>query len=268
MPATYERLDKSGLTYLLGKLKAEIEASIPVDFTGATAEAAGSHGLVPAPAIGDNAKFLRGDGTWQNTPYPNNFVGANGSTAGAAGLVPAPAATDDQKYLKGDGTWGTIVLPDVPVKGVQKNGTDLVPDANGKVNVEVPTSVSELTNDANYQDDEEVAAAIASAISSTYKPGGTKTASQITGLNVAANEGKVYNISEQFTTTADFVEGAGKVHPAGTNIVVMNDGTAETPSWKFDVLAGFIDTSVFVTHEESAAITNAEIDTIWTNVFG
>ena len=35
------------------------------DFTGAGATAAGAHGLVPAPAAGDNTKYLRGDGTWQ-----------------------------------------------------------------------------------------------------------------------------------------------------------------------------------------------------------
>lgn len=35
------------------------------DFTGATDSVAGSSGLVPAPAAGDNTKYLRGDGTWQ-----------------------------------------------------------------------------------------------------------------------------------------------------------------------------------------------------------
>lgn len=34
-------------------------------FSGATSSAAGSSGLVPAPAAGDNTKFLAGDGTWQ-----------------------------------------------------------------------------------------------------------------------------------------------------------------------------------------------------------
>lgn len=34
------------------------------DFTGATASAAGEKGMVPAPAAGDNTKFMRGDGTW------------------------------------------------------------------------------------------------------------------------------------------------------------------------------------------------------------
>lgn len=48
--------------------------------TGATSSAAGTSGLVPAPAIGDNTKFLRGDGTWQDcagstlTKIPFSFI--------------------------------------------------------------------------------------------------------------------------------------------------------------------------------------------------
>lgn len=34
-------------------------------FTGATGSAAGAAGLVPAPAAGDNTKYLSGDGTWK-----------------------------------------------------------------------------------------------------------------------------------------------------------------------------------------------------------
>lgn len=42
----------------------EAEITMPTDFTGATAQQAGSHGLVPAPAVSDADKFLKGDGTW------------------------------------------------------------------------------------------------------------------------------------------------------------------------------------------------------------
>ena len=35
------------------------------DFKGATANAAGTHGLVPAPAKGDTGKILSGKGTWE-----------------------------------------------------------------------------------------------------------------------------------------------------------------------------------------------------------
>lgn len=40
------------------------------DFVGATDQDAGDSGLVPAPAAGDEAKYLSGDGTWKTiTPY-------------------------------------------------------------------------------------------------------------------------------------------------------------------------------------------------------
>lgn len=79
-------------------------------FKGATTDAAGGAGLVPAPAKGDNSsKFLKADGTWQtppNTTY-SNMTAATASAAGKAGLVPAPAAGAQTKYLRGDGTWQT-----------------------------------------------------------------------------------------------------------------------------------------------------------------
>ncbi len=52
-------------------------------FGGASADAAGTIGLVPAPAAGSQSKYLRADGTWQsppNTTYSN-------ATQSAAGLM-------------------------------------------------------------------------------------------------------------------------------------------------------------------------------------
>lgn len=49
-------------------------------FTGATASTAGTLGLVPAPAAGAQAKFLRADGTWQ-TPTDTNTWKANSSSS-------------------------------------------------------------------------------------------------------------------------------------------------------------------------------------------
>lgn len=47
---------------------AAAQAAIATDMTGATASTAGAHGLVPAPAAGDDTKFLGGDGTWKAVP--------------------------------------------------------------------------------------------------------------------------------------------------------------------------------------------------------
>ena len=106
------------------------------DLVGATSTKAGTHGLVPAPAAGDQNKFLMGNGTWadvaqENTTYtfsaalngnklvvtitPSEgeaqtfdvpaMVGATAGAAGTAGLVPAPGTGKQDSFLKGDGTW-------------------------------------------------------------------------------------------------------------------------------------------------------------------
>lgn len=51
------------------------------DMKGATSSAAGTHGLVPAPAAGEQGKYLRGDGTFQtppNTTYADATTSAHG----------------------------------------------------------------------------------------------------------------------------------------------------------------------------------------------
>lgn len=91
-------------------------------------------------------------------------------------------------------------------------------------------------------------------LTAVYKPGGSKTAAELTSaLLVAANEGKVYNVTDELTTTAGFVEGAGKVHGAGVNVVVIEATPAdntdpENPvaaTYKFDVLGGLVDLTDF-----------------------
>lgn len=48
------------------------------DFTGATSSTAGAHGLVPAPAAGDEGKFLQGDGTWATVQSGSAYTAGNG----------------------------------------------------------------------------------------------------------------------------------------------------------------------------------------------
>lgn len=85
---------------------------------------------------------------------------------------------------------------------------------------------------------------IATAISSTYKPAGSIMFSFLPALG-ADQEGKVYNIIDAFTTTEDFVEGADNKYPAGTNVVCIDTDDAGTYKW--DVLAGFVDLSGYET---------------------
>ena len=57
------------------------------NMAAATASAAGKAGFVPAPAAGAQAKYLRGDGTWQTPPDTNTTYGA--ATQSTAGLMSA-----------------------------------------------------------------------------------------------------------------------------------------------------------------------------------
>lgn len=155
---------------------------------------------------------------------------------------------------------------------------------NKAVDISVPTNTNQLTNGAGfitgidssdvtgalgyvpynssnpsgYQTSSQVETAINTKISSTYKAKGSVAFANLPSLT-SSNEGNVYNLTDAFTTTADFVEGAGKSYPAGTNVVIINT-TGST--YKYDVLAGFVDLSGYVLNSDLIAITNAEIDTI------
>lgn len=94
------------------------------NFKGATADTAGSSGLVNAPAKGQQGLYLRGDGTWAVPPDTNTtygvFAKATADAAGSTGLVPAPAKGAQGQYLRGDGTWAT---PSNTWRGIQDNLT-------------------------------------------------------------------------------------------------------------------------------------------------
>lgn len=140
----------------------------------------------------------------------------------------------------------------ISVNGTQQTIT------NKNVDISVPTKVSDLTNDSGYQTASDVNTAIDSKIGSTYKAKGSVAFANLPSLT-SANEGNVYNVTDAFTTTSDFVEGAGKTYPAGTNVVIIN--TTGT-TYKYDVLSGFVDLSGYQLSSELVAITNGEIDTI------
>ena len=94
-------------------------------------------------------------------------------------------------------------------------------------------------------------------IASVYKPKGSVAFASLPTLS-NASVGDVYNVTNAFTTTSSFIEGAGKSYPAGTNVVVITSNN--TKYW--DVLAGAIDLSPYQLIADLVAITNAEIDTI------
>lgn len=154
---------------------------------------------------------------------------------------------------------------------IKVNGTTQT-ITNKTVDLTVPTKTSDLTNDSDFQTDtdvdtaittalangsdpyltdSEVEAKIKSEVSGVYKPQGAVAFANLPTLS-ANIEGYVYNVTDAFTTTADFVEGAGHSHPAGTNVVCVEHGTG---TYKWDCLSGAIDLSAYWTSTSGEANT-------------
>ena len=131
---------------------------------------------------------------------------------------------------------------------ITKNAGDITTNAGNitKNAGEIAAVKKDLAD--NYDTSTEVDEKIAAKISSTYKAAGSTTFAALPALS-AAIEGNVYNISDEFTTTEDFVEAAGTKYPAGTNIVCIKVGEV----YKWDVLAGFVDLSAYETAEAAGA---------------
>lgn len=127
------------------------------------------------------------------------------------------------------------------------------------VNITVPEDLSDLTNTgvdpfAQISD-------VESAVVGALKPKGSVAFASLPALT-AANLNSMYNVTDAFTTTADFVEGAGKSYPAGTNVAIINTGTDASPVYKYDTMTGAIDMSGYWSKAELVDITTAEIDAI------
>lgn len=86
------------------------------------------------------------------------------------------------------------------------------------------------TSEANAKKYYEQTKAISESFSGALRPMGTVTFANLPAVS-SASAGDMYNISDEFVTTSDFVEGAGITEPAGSNVY-------KTESGKWDVLAG------------------------------
>ena len=108
----------------------------------ASASAAGKAGLVPAPAAGAQAKYLRGDGTWvvpTNTTYGLASTTANGLLRQLNGST--------SSFMRGDGTWATPPNTTYAVANESTNGLMAAADKktmNRLIGVNTVTTLANL----------------------------------------------------------------------------------------------------------------------------
>ena len=176
---------------------------------------------------------------------------------GVIGITGFAAATENQQpRKKADGTieWYT---PDTStVAGLSQTvgqHTQQISTLNEQMTTvqgDITTINSTLADKANSADvytKQQTEDKISAAISSVYKPAGSTTFAALPAP--AANVlGNVYNVTDAFTTTDQFVEGVGKSYPAGTNVAVVLVGE----DYKYDVLSGMVDLSNYSTTDEIA----------------
>ena len=76
---------------------------------------------------------------------------------------------------------------------------------------------------------------IKTQVAAAFHPAGSVAFVDLPELT-KASEGLLFNVTDAFTTTEDFLEGAGKDYPAGTNVAVVKSGEA----YKYDAMSGFL----------------------------
>lgn len=238
--------------------KADITAlGIPAQDTtysnmaAATASAAGKAGLVPAPAAGKQASFLRGDGSWvvpENTTYAD-------ATTSTHGLMSAA----DKTKLNGVATGAQANK----IESVKVNGTALTIDSSKAVNVDLTA----------YAKSADVTKEIASAVSGvTQIDYSVVEALPSTGkkgvIYLVANSGSGNNIYDEYIYINSKFEKLGSREMDLSSYAKKTDIPTKVSSLTND--SGY-QTAAQVTSAINAKLvvmTDTELNTMWTEVFG
>jgi len=171
-------------------------------------------------------------------------LGSKVDKAEGKGLSANDYTTDEKTKLAGiaEGADKTVI-----VDSLASTDTDSALSANqGKVLDDKITAVSDE---------------VKAKVSSVYKPGGSTAFASLPAAD-EAHLGMVYNVTDAFTTTDAYMEGAGKAYPAGTNVVIVADGEG----CKYDVLSGFVDLSGYVASADLEEMTADDVTTLWNSV--
>lgn len=245
-------LDYDGLLYWKQKiqawvtvkfaLKTDIPTSLPAD--GGNADTIGGHTV---------AKDVPADAKFTDTIYthPANHPASMITEDTTHRFISDTAQTHyEAAYTHSQAAHAPTNAERNTVVGIQKNGTDVAVDSTTrKVNISVPTKVSELSNDSKFQTQSQVNSAINTAIGN------------ITGMEFVILKTGEYNNNGVPTITG----AAGKIYlvpktPSETANIYSEWIYANGAFEKIGDTA--VDLSGYIQESDLVPLTNAQIDEI------
>lgn len=252
MPAPYNYLDKTGLTNLWTKIKEKFVVKELKTDSDSEYKVLSDNNLTDELKqkildAGDSSFDGQYTSLVGKPQIEGHELASGNNTAASLGLATPndiSTATDDmatQTWVNGQGYQNASQVQSAVTTGTADMATKTWVGQQG------------------YATTTNVNALISAAVSGAYKAKGSSLFASLPALS-AATVGDVYNVTDAFLTTADFVEGAGQSYGAGTNIVCVDSDGAGTKKW--DVLAGFVNLTEYVKGTDLVAITSTEIDDI------
>lgn len=235
-----QKIQAWGKTYFA--LKTDIPTTLPAD--GGNADTVGGHTV--ATDVPANAKF-----TDTIYTHPANHPASMITEDTTHRFISDAEQTKyEAAYTHSQAAHAPTNAERNTVVGIQKNGTDVAVDSSTrKVNITVPTKVSELSNDSKFQTQSQVSSAINTAIGN------------ITGMEFVILKTGEYNSNGVPTITG----AAGKIYlvpktPSETANIYSEWIYANGAFEKIGDTA--VDLSGYIQESELVPLTNAQIDEI------
>jgi hypothetical protein len=151
---------------------------------------------------------------------------ASKSEASASNSATSASTSENNARVSANSASTSASSASTSETNAKKSADSAVTSANNASTSANNASTSE-TNAKKYY---EQTKSISESFAGTLRPKGTVTFANLPSVSLAET-GDMYNVSDEFTTTTDFAEGAGNTIPLGSNVYKNSDG-------KWDVLAG------------------------------